>query len=691
MNPDGKSPQHVSIGRELAVIALAYAGLTIVVTWPVVAHLTDAVAGFAGHDSFQYIWLFWWFREALLNRQQLPSDVNILYYPQGASHPFLWMHPLVPFLGLPLTGLLGPALTYNLFVLASFVAVGITGYLLTRLLTRQPHAAFVGGLILAFAPNRMGHTLAGHLPTFFNAVLPLYVLALWLWLKRPHLRSAGLYTISLILVLLSYPMFISYFLLLVTPVLLVAYWFRQGRFSRRQWRQLFMCWMVSGFAFLPFAWPLLVDLVGNNLAYLQPQDIDLHSADLVSFFVPSPFHPLWANSSPVFPALAQNPPQALEEGFNYIGLAALALIGIAVWRRRRQVGPWLVIAGLAILFSLGPTLSVGGHVTQFTMPYALLSDIPFFSWSRTPGRLNMTTMLAVSVLGAQGVARIMRWCRRSQCRWGLLVVIAGFIVFEYLPLWPFPLDFRPVSAYYRQLAQFPAEEGLLELPETDSDRAINYAMYYQTVHHRPLVGGYITRDPPGTVELRVFAGRLLSPARYSDDVVLVPSLAQRVAILRDLGVTEVVAHPTLMTGHPARAIFSFLPEILGEPYYADEDLLAWRVPPAEVALPPYALFLNKNWEAVNNDGSLLQLMRKREGLLFIYAARAGPARLTIEVLGPSSPGQELWVDDLGPLVIDGERVRYYIPLHLRARLNWLHFRLTGCEDCDVRFSRIAVE
>lgn len=686
---DGMAKKRVHIGRELVIVALAYTGLTAAVTWPVLAHLSDAVAGFDGRDSFQGVWLLWWFWEALLTKHQLPAQVSMLYFPQGASHPGLWVHPLVCLLGLPLTGLLGPVASYNLALLASFVARGITGYLLARLLSKQARAAFIGGLIFAFAPNQMGHSLAGHIFLVFSAALALYTLALWLWLKRSSWRLSCLYAISLSLALLSFPHFIGYFLLPVTLVLLAASWLRRGLLSRQRWQGLFLCWIIGGLAFLPFAWPTLADLSGDKLAYLRPQDTGEHSADLVSFFIPSPYHPLWEDTSPPFTTLALDRPRALEEGFNYIGLVALVLTGIAVWRRWSQVGPWLVILGLAVLFSLGPVLKIGGHVTQFTMPYALIDRLPFFSWSRTPGRLAVTAMLAVSVLAALGTARIMGWCHGERCRWGLLVAMTGFIVFEYLPMWPFPLDSRPVSPYYHQLAQEQTRGGLLDMPVSGSRRSSNYAMYYQTIHHKPLAGGYIERDPPGTEELRLFTDRLLSPPDFAGEVVLTPPPTQRVAVLHAMKVTEVVAHPALMTDQAARATLAFMPEVLGTPYYTDGDLFAWRVPPVETPLPPYTLLLaEKGWEAAG-DGSLVRL--KQEGILFIYSDQAGPATLTVARQGQLSEGQELWVGDFGPFAAASVGGAYQIPLYFQAGLSWLEFRLTGCKNCSTEFSRITVE
>jgi len=679
----------VSIRWEMATAAAAYAGLAVIFTWPVALSLDRSVAGFEGRDSFQHIWLLWWFREALLSQRQAVAQVDVLYFPQGATHSVLWMHPLTPLLGLPLTVFFGPRLTYNLVLLISFVLTGTVGYLLTRLLVRQRWVAFVGGLIIAFAPHRLGHALAGHLLLVVDFALPLYVLALWLWLKRPSRQLSALYTVSLVLVLLSHPNFVGYFVLIVTPILLVSYWLRGGRISRQRWSQLLLAWLIAGLAYLPFAWPALMELAGGRLAYLQPGDVGEHSADLLSFVAPSPFHPLWKGNPPRLITLVLDGARAMEEGFNYVGLVALILAAIAALRMPAQAAPWVVIAGLAALLSLGPALKLAGHTTLITMPYAWVGQLPFFSWSRTPGRLMSTAMLAIGVLAALGSARVMGWRRGRRFQWVLGVALAGLIVFEYLPGWPFPIDSQSISPYYYQLAQVPAEGGLLDMPVSGSRRASNYAMFYQTVHHRPLVGGYIERDPPGTEELRLFADRLLSPSSFSVEAFMAPTPPERAAILGDMGVTQVVAHPALMTDRAARATLSFMPEVLGEPTYADDDLMAWRVSSGDVSLPPHTLLLaEEGWEPAG-EGFTIRL--NQEGLLFVYAARPGSVVLSLEANESTIAGTELWVGGLGPFSADAERLRFRIPLQLKRGLNWLPFRLTGCEKCSMEFSRIGVE
>ncbi|MCG3206829.1 MAG: hypothetical protein FOGNACKC_00428 [Anaerolineae bacterium] len=685
MPPRHAKPKNFNL-TPLAALA-AYTGLALLLTWPVAGRLAGVVGGFDGRDSFQHVWLNWWFWEALLNRQQLPAHVTAIYFPYGANHPVLWLHPLVNLLSLPLTGTIGPTAAYNLLLILSISLTGLTAYLLAFDLTRQPHAAFLGGLIFALAPNRLGHLAAGHQLLAFGLALSLYALALRLWLRRPTRRVTALLVLSLLLVLLTHPNFIGYFLLPVTAVLIPGHWWSKGWFTRRQWQQLLAAGLLAGLLFLPFAWPFAADLATHGLTYLDPQDPGEHSADLLSFITPSPFHPLWRESPPAWLTAVLDRPRALEEGFNYLGLAALALAGLAVWRRWRQVREWALLALLSGLLSLGPTLKFNGIDTGLPLPYALLVNLPFFSWSRTPGRLNMTTMLAFSVIAAAGAGWLL--ARYRPARWPLTLALTAFIAAEVLPLWPFPVDARPVSPYTATLAQTNRSTGLLSLPVTGSRRASNYAMADQTIHRHPLAGGYIERDPPGTVELKEFLNGLVTPLP-EQTVFAAPTAAERRAVLVDLGLGPVVTQTPLMTDRTARAQLDYLPRLLGAPQYTDEQVQAYTLPAAGADLLPQLFLLpdTENWEVLA-DGNALRL--KKSGFFFIYQAEPGCATLALRPVNPSTAVALNWQLNNSLVktgMIQTGSPQFLADLPLRRGLNTI--RLTTSPEQELDLARIEI-
>ena len=166
-------------------VALAvglYLAAGILAAWPAVEHWRTAylAGGAPGYgeaspgDYLQTNWHFWlvghqlehlrapW-RDPYSFRPESNGVVNLGGWPFGL---LLW----------PLFGLVGPVVTWNVFVLLSYVgAGGLTCWWLRTLgLGRGP--ALVGGLVFAIAPYRVGQSV-GHLLGPISILIPLALLA----------------------------------------------------------------------------------------------------------------------------------------------------------------------------------------------------------------------------------------------------------------------------------------------------------------------------------------------------------------------------------------------------------------------------------------------------------------------------------------------------------------------------------
>jgi hypothetical protein len=127
-------------------------------TWPLAANLTTHVPS-GDNDLWQTYWNFWWWKEALVDRHQSPYQTDMIFQPEGASlglhtHSaanMLWTLPINAWLGIPAA--------MNSALLAGFVLAAFGTYLLAREYVRAPQAAFVAGLVAAFTPNHVEHSL----------------------------------------------------------------------------------------------------------------------------------------------------------------------------------------------------------------------------------------------------------------------------------------------------------------------------------------------------------------------------------------------------------------------------------------------------------------------------------------------------------------------------------------------------
>ncbi len=329
---------------------------------------------------------------------------------------------------------------------------------------------------------------------------------------------------------------------------------------------------LLGVTFLALTAPILFPTLAEaSKGYAQqpPEEILFYSSDLVGAFLPSELNPIWGNAiahrvdamPPYLPL--KNP----SERVVFLGYSVLALSAVGLWRlrRNRHVLLWAFIALLMWLFSLGPILQVAGK-SQFTvfkvtvpLPYLLLFKLPLFNIMRTPARLTVLVMLALAILVSFSLASLLsavrgqgsgvsesairnpqsairnRRVRNPQFAW--VVIASALILFEFFsapypmvpPGWNVPI--------YAKIAQEPGNFALLELPL----RPFGDYMAYQTIHGKPIIGGYIARQPPYPLEEQNSAVKyLLDTTSPSDPLQSEVSAGKGVQSLQSLGVKYVI-------------------------------------------------------------------------------------------------------------------------------------------------------
>ena len=233
--------------------------------------------------------------------------------------------------------------------------------------------------------------------------------------------------------------------------------------------------------------------------------------DIATLILGNPFHPLYgAGVRRVYEALNLD---AIET-IGWLGIAPVVLVAWAI-RRHLPTAPrrvdvraagedlsWVVrqcvvVGGVFLVWALGPHLMAFGQNTGMILPQALLRYVPVLDNVRNPGRAIVVTYLALAVLTAIAVAD---W--RAKSRWRVLPVIAVAVavVADYLPA-PFPLVALDRPALYETLRDRVEAGAVCELPLGLRDgfgvrgAFDDRVLFYQTIHQRPLVGGFVARLP----------------------------------------------------------------------------------------------------------------------------------------------------------------------------------------------------
>lgn len=497
---------------------IGYLLLSLLATWPLPLHAASHVPGIG--DWGQNMWALWWTRQALLVSGQTPFYTNYLFYPAGVT---LLFHPLDVsdgLLALPLYGLLGGPITYNLLIWLSFILGGYGSYLLALSLTGHRPASFVAGLIFALSPYHLLRIDLGHLNLSTIQWIPFYLLFVLRIIKVRSSRLSGLesglsrdyeqprgfwtnlqfdyllqnsklqlgYLASAVFFLVFMALNSWYYVLycgLLTGLLLG--WPAAGPWRPILTRRLVSLGIILSLALLilsPLWWPM-IRLLGSTQLVGEHNPLR-HSVDLMSLWLPGP-PSTWAGwfRDGWLPYAAYD----REPGASaYIGYTVL-LLSLAGLAGRQWRGPaiwWAIVAGSFMLLALGPQLQIQGQVLDVTLPYAWLTNLPLFAIAGIPGRFLVITSLAWAMLAAYGLANGERWLT-SKKRWPMICAV--LIVLEYTVV-PVRLSPTATADFYHHLATDRATYAILDI-KWDA----NFLLHVQTVHGKPLIGGWLARLP----------------------------------------------------------------------------------------------------------------------------------------------------------------------------------------------------
>lgn len=519
--PDNR-PSLGGAARSWLAPAALYLALFFALNPHLLSHFSTAYF-FGGLDGFQNIWNLWWVDKAVRELHTLPWYTTYLHFPVGTT---LIGHTLNPFNGAVAIGLL-PWLSmvqaYNTIVVLSFVSGGLTAFWLCRAMTGSYSGSLLGGALFTFSSFHFMHA-DGHLQLTALQFIPLFVLC---WLRFCEQRTwprAAAAAVVLGLVILCDLYYFAY--CVIGGALFVAW---------KSWTTRDAWWLVK-----PSAWPLVAGFVAPTLATSgvllgaliyrnatdpffgthSPRDL---SMDLLSPFVWGYYWRFRDAVAPLWQALSKYPTEAsVHVGWSVIALA------VHGWRQRARVplqyaGFWICVIVFFGVMALGPNLKVGGYelgagqgvsfmgrdnVNPFVLPYAVLWLVfPPWRLAGVPLRMMVMVQLAVAVLAAAGwqAARGSAGGRAAIGTVALLAVIA----IEYAP-YPLPVSDPATPQYVRALAALP-DGAVIDLASNGPQ-----ALYYQTVHQKPIAFGYISRTAASVDEADLALARLILQGDWAD-------------------------------------------------------------------------------------------------------------------------------------------------------------------------------
>jgi hypothetical protein len=229
-----------------------YLLLTLAATWPLARALGRDVAWDLG-DSLLNMWILAWDGEQMrhilggdVSRISSFFDANIFYpAPLALAYSEHLIAQAVQVFPIYLVSL-NPILCYNLLFLSTFALSGLGMYLLVRELTGNPAAAFVAGLLFAFAPYRLPQS--SHLQVLSSQWMPFVFYGLVRYCRTGRIVPLAGAALALVAENLSSGYYLLYFAPFAGAFALWSIWLH-GRWSnRRTWLELGIAGRCGGTA-----------------------------------------------------------------------------------------------------------------------------------------------------------------------------------------------------------------------------------------------------------------------------------------------------------------------------------------------------------------------------------------------------------------------------------------------------------
>ena len=217
--------------------------------------------------------------------------------------------------------------------------------------------------------------------------------------------------------------------------------------------------------------------------------------DVLSFFLPNPNHQLFRGLSEAW--LTRLSGGFAENVASVTFVALLVVLAAVCWARFRPPKYWAALALVSASLAVGPFLQIAGVFTYVPTPWTLLRYAPVLGGARAPARFMVVVMIAVAVLFAFALKAI-RERLPARARGWLFAAVTFVLLFELLPA-PRLLYAAHVPRFYHRIAADRRDVRILELPFGVRDGLSSAgdfnasSLFYQTVHHKRLIGGALSR------------------------------------------------------------------------------------------------------------------------------------------------------------------------------------------------------
>ncbi|MFC1496344.1 hypothetical protein ACFL52_02905 [Candidatus Margulisiibacteriota bacterium] len=517
--------------KQLAIL-LFFTIISIIMTYPLIFKMHNNLTNL--NDPIKDVWSNAWISHKLSTNMSGFFDGNI-FYPNKNALAYSEYYLAAGLLAWPINQAFNnPILTYNIFLLASFIFSCFGMYLLVQYLTRNKLAAIVAGLIYGFCNYRFGHI--SHLNLFTAQWIPFILLYIHKTFKEKEKRNVIYFVLFFLLQALS-SIHYALFLVYLIPVAVIYFIITYKTIKDLQiWLRMIGAALVI-LTILFAAYHPLLSLKGER----SLQQHKYFSARIGNYLASS-------KTNLIYGRLTKN--MRNPEGYFFPGILTIILALYAFKSEKKEKSGWkiravkillllsalilfvliiadrnnprvyfalvrilsvkeylllflsltsayllvnqdlriqlikvvrsskvrlfyLVLLVVSFLLSLGPEIYFARHKLG-AGPYLLLYKyLPGFNGMRVPARIAVFFFIALAVLAGYGVRKILGTKLFQKQQW---LVAGGIAIIVLLESFSVPIPFYKLEqkmefpAVYHWLKTTPKDSVILELPIAEYDK-----------------------------------------------------------------------------------------------------------------------------------------------------------------------------------------------------------------------------
>jgi len=478
--------------KRFSIVALLYSLLTVCFTYPLIQNFASGFLGIANDDSAQYIWNFYTFWNNVQQGQNLFYS-NEIFYPYGSSLVYHTYTPSISIWGV----FFNDVLSINLNIFFHFLCSALGGFYFAKLFLKNNFSAFFVGLIFAFSPYKLLN-----LPLHYNLILTANIPWFCYFYVQSIRVNPSLYFIQIIsvkhfsiaFILLLSSVFCDYhvffFMMYFAIFYILIHLYFLSDFLCKHWWKILPISLVAFHLFIDY---LLHHGFKHGEGFYW-------SSDFLNLYIPHQYSLLY---NKIFPKLSQynyfrknadiHAQIFIGYAFSAITIVASMLYIFKKNYRNKNTTIFLILSVIFIMISIPRGHFAGIKTLNF--PFGILHFLPILEKLRVSARFMSMVYLFLPIFT---FSVLESYFKKRYTVYAISFCAILFTAIEY-KTFNFPVFSKkdiPNSIY--TLKQEP-KSALLCLPTglKDGSKEIGdfetNQLFYQTIHQKPIIGGYISR------------------------------------------------------------------------------------------------------------------------------------------------------------------------------------------------------